>query len=54
MTQSSWPRRAKALVKVPMTSASPPVLAKGVTSEAIMAIFISIELSNSWSSARMT
>jgi hypothetical protein len=40
MTQISRPSRSKAAVNVPITSASPPVLASGVTSEAIMAIFM--------------
>jgi hypothetical protein len=40
MTQTSWPSRSKATESVPITSANPPVFANGLTSEAIMAIFM--------------
>src|ERR671925_1194931 len=45
MMQTSWPSRSRATESVPITSARPPVLAKGLTSEAIMAIFILFGLS---------
>ena len=35
MTRTSWPRPASARGRAPATSASPPVLAKGATSEAM-------------------
>jgi hypothetical protein len=41
-TDGSCPSRSKATLKVPMTSAKPPVLASGLTSEAIIAIFMAL------------